>query len=230
MNTCYTLQTLTKHIQSSKTSWQLAVQVNTLLPAEDWAQYDPIMTFADWAMHCLLLFCICQNKAAFLKVPQCAMTERQFACYNICSSVNLESSSPSYFRQSIRLQQEPACYAAIRFIILKRHLKRSGIQFNFTHPNYILCLMKINVCQRRWFLMHHFKKLVNWRSLTNMATVTSFIIILKYRIMILIMTRELVLVVTHLASKNTFLTCVIYLDQRNGLETNEIAFDNFTSN
>lgn len=66
------------------------------MPAEDYAQYDPFMTFTDWDMHCLLLFCICQNKAAFLKVSQCAITERQFAWYHICSLVNLESSSP-YF-------------------------------------------------------------------------------------------------------------------------------------
>lgn len=43
----------------------------------------------------------------------------------------------------------------------------------------------------------------------------------------LIMTTELVLMVTHLAGKNTFIICVSYLDQRNVLETKEILFDNF---
>lgn len=128
------------------TGW---VQVNTSLPAEDWAQYNPFMTFADWDMHCLLLFCICQNKTAFLKVPQWAITERQFAWYNICSSVNLESSSPSYFRQSIRLLQAIACYAAIRFIFLKSNFKkafikvRDSVQF---HPSKLYFLFTANKC------------------------------------------------------------------------------------
>lgn len=62
----------------------------------------------------------CQPKSS-----QCAITERQFAWYNICSSVNLDSSSSSYFRQSIRLLQTPAWYAAIRFIFLKSNFKKA---------------------------------------------------------------------------------------------------------
>lgn len=70
-----------------------------------------------WSFMAFLLPCeVSQNKAALLKVCPVCHNWKKVELPHICSSVNMELSSPSYFRQFIRLLQAHSCNSAIRFI------------------------------------------------------------------------------------------------------------------